>query len=46
VLTHDRDSRLVIAVADIDECPGAMGTSLDGVHVLRGGVLKDPDGAS
>ena len=45
VLTHGRDNRLVVVVADTDEYPGAIGTNLDGVYVLRDGVLLDPDDA-
>lgn len=45
VLTHARDPSLVIVVADTDEYPGAMGVHLDGVYVLEGGQLLDPDDA-
>lgn len=46
VLTHFRDSNLVVVVADTNQYPGAMGVPLDGVYVLEDGVLKDPDDAS
>lgn len=46
VLTHFRDSNLVVVVAVTNQYPGAMGVPLDGVYVLEDGVLKDPDDAS
>ena len=44
VLTHARDPTIVVLVADTDEYPGHVGTYFDGVYIVEGSTIRDPDG--